>query len=274
MKTFRRWVLALAALLGAGVSAASTPQESEHYFVYFGTYTGAQSKGIYVSRFDVHSGKLSAPELAVATANPSFLAIHPNHQFLYAVGELGVFDGKKTGAISAFTIHPQSGKLTLLNRESSGGAGPCFVGVDQAGKHVLAANYSGGSVAVLPIKADGRLGRASVVVQHSGASINPQRQKGPHAHSIFLDAANHFAFAPDLGLDKVLIYRFDNVAGTLTPNDPPCAKLAPGSGPRHLAFHPSGRFLYVINELRCTVTAFPVSPLLLENYVACDVGTN
>lgn len=256
MKTYRGWVLMIVMLLGVDVFGAGATQAAGHYFVYFGTFTGAKSQGIYVSRLDVHSGQVSAPELAVETKSPSFLAIHPNQKFLYAVGEAGVFDGKKTGAVNAFAIHPQSGKLTLLNRESAGGPGTCFVGVDQAGKHVLVANYAGGSVAVLPIKTDGSLGAATAFVQHSGSSVNPQRQKEPHAHSIFLDAANRFALAADLGLDKVLIYRFDKVTGTLTPNDPPCAKLAPGAGPRHLDFHPNGRFVYVINELLCTVTAF------------------
>lgn len=253
MKTFRRWALTWVALLGAEVFAAGAIETPGRYFVYFGTFTDGKSQGIYVSRFDARSGKLSEPELAAATANPSFLAIHPGHQFLYAVGKLG---SKKTGAINAFAINPQSGKLTLLNRESSGGAGPCFVGVDRDGKHVLAANYASGSVTVLPIKSDGTLSAATAFVHHHGASVNPKRQEGPHAHSIFLDAANRFACAADLGLDKIMIYRFDKLAGALTPNDPPYAKLTPGSGPRHLAFHPSGRFVYVINELFCTVTVF------------------
>lgn len=227
--------------------------KSNECLVYFGTYTSGKSKGIYVSRFDTASGKLSAPELAAETTNPSFVAIHPSHRFLYAVGELS---GKKGGAVSAFAIDPQSGKLTLLNQQSSVGVGPCFVAVDKAGKNALVANYGGGSVAALPIQSDGRLAEASSFIQHTGSSVNPKRQKGPHAHSINLDAANHFAFTPDLGLDKVLIYKFDSAKGTLTPNNPPFASVAPGSGPRHFAFHPSGRFAYVINEINCTMTAF------------------
>jgi 6-phosphogluconolactonase (cycloisomerase 2 family) len=222
------------------------------YAVYFGTYTKGKSKGIYRSLFDVVTGKLGEPELCAETSNPSFLGIHPNHKFLYAVGELADQHG---GAVNSFAIEP-SGKLTLLNQQSSVGAGPCYVGVDKAGKNALVANYSGGSVAVLPIHSDGKLGKASAFVQHAGSSVNPKRQQGPHAHSIFLDADNRFAFAPDLGLDKVMIYQFDAAQGTLTPNNPAFGTVAPGSGPRHFAFHPNGKFAYVINEMLCTVTAF------------------
>ncbi|MCX7887879.1 MAG: beta-propeller fold lactonase family protein, partial [Verrucomicrobiae bacterium] len=223
------------------------------YAVYFGTYTRTgKSKGIYRSLFNAVTGALGRPELVAETTNPSFLAIHPNRRLLYAVGELA---DKKGGAVCAFAIEP-SGKLTLLNQQSSVGAGPCHVNVDKTGKNVLVANYAGGSVAVLPIQSDGCLREASCFIQHVGSSVNPKRQQGPHAHSIFLDAANRFAFAPDLGLDKIMIYRFDADKGVLTPNDPAFATVAPGSGPRHFAFHPNGRFAYVINELSCTITAF------------------
>jgi 6-phosphogluconolactonase len=176
--------------------------------------------------------------------------------FIYAIGEVGTFAGGKGGAVSAFSIDAATGKLTLLNQKSSRGPGPCHVTVDRLGKNALVANYGGGSVACLPIGEDGRLGDATAFIQHKGSSVNPQRQREPHAHSINLDAANRFAFVADLGLDKVLVYRFDPSAGTLEPNDPPAAVIASGSGPRHFAFHPSGRFAYVINELNSTVTAF------------------
>ncbi len=229
---------------------------AEELLVYFGTYTGGKSEGIYVSRLNASSGELSAPELAAKTVSPSFLAIHPNGRFLYAVGEIGDFRGGKTGAIGAFALDRETGRLALLNQQSSGGAGPCHLVTDKAGKHVLAANYGGGSVAVLAIRKDGSLGEATSVIRHEGSSVNPQRQRGPHAHSINLDARNRFAIAADLGLDKLLIYRFNGDKGTLTANDEPYAAVNPGAGPRHFAFHPNGRNAYVINELFCTVTAF------------------
>ena len=229
---------------------------AESLRVYVGTYTRGSSQGIYLSCLDLSTGKLDAPALAAEVVNPSFLAVHPNRRFLYAVGEMGSFAGKRAGAVSAFSIDPDTGKLRLLNQQPSGGAGPCHLAVDRTGRNVLAANYGGGSVVCLPIEPDGRLGEATSSVQHEGSSVNPRRQSGPHAHCINLDAANRFAVSADLGLDKVLVYRFDAAAGKLAPNDPPWAKVAPGAGPRHFAFHPSARFAYVINELDSTVTAF------------------
>jgi 6-phosphogluconolactonase len=232
------------------------PAQDNQMLVYIGTYTDSKSKGIYVSRLDIANGQLSVPELAVETASPSFLAIHPNRRLLYAVGEIDNFAGKKSGAVNAFSIDSKSGRLTLLNQQPSGGAGPCHLVCDRTGKSVLVANYGGGSVSALPIDADGKLGEATAFIQHAGSSVNPQRQKEPHAHSINVDASNRFAVAADLGLDKLLVYRFDAGKGTLVPNDPPHASVKPGSGPRHFAFHPKGRFAYVINEIQCTVTAF------------------
>ncbi len=224
--------------------------------VYVGTYTGRGSKGIYTFELDLASGSTSPVTLAAETVNPSFLALHPSHRFLYAVGEVGELGSMKSGAVSAFAVDPQTGKLSFLNQQPSKGANPCHLAVDNQGKYVLVANYGGGSVAVLPIQSDGRLGEATSFVQHEGKSVNPQRQEAPHAHSINLDAANRFAIVADLGLDKLLVYRFDATKGTLTPNDPPFVSVAPGAGPRHFAFHPNGRFAYVINELNSTVTAF------------------
>jgi 6-phosphogluconolactonase len=235
--------------------AAEKEAKAAKLWLYVGTYTGGRSRGIYRFQLDPATGKLTSWALAATTANPSFLAIHPNHRFLYAVGELEQFGGKKSGAVSAFAIDPKTGDLTLLNQQPSGGAGPCHLSVDRQGKHVLVANYGGGSASVLPIQDDGRLGEATAFVQHKGSSVNKQRQEGPHAHSINLDAANHFAFVADLGLDKVLVYRYDAEKGTLTPNDPPAVDIEPGSGPRHFAFHPSGRYAYVINEMASTITA-------------------
>jgi 6-phosphogluconolactonase len=228
---------------------------TQKQWVYIGTYTNAKSKGIYLFQLDLVTGKLTPEGLVAESKSPSFLAIHPNHRFLYAVNEVDNFGGANSGAVSAFTIDPKNGHLTLLNQQSSRGAGPCHLSVDHQGKDVLVANYGSGSVAVLPIQLDGRLAPATAFDQHEGKGTNPQRQEGPHAHSFNVDAANRFAFAADLGLDKILIYRFDAARGTLTPNDPPAAAVDPGSGPRHFAFHPNGRYAYIINEMASTVTA-------------------
>ena len=256
MTLFRIALLLSAVGLTVPARAEEAPARSGKMRVYVGTYTGGKSKGIYVVELDPATGALSAPVLAAQTANPSFLAIHPSHRFLYAVGELDNFKGKKGGAVTAFAIDPKTGKLTQLNQQSSRGNGPCHLVVDAKGKNVLVANYGGGSVAALPIDADGKLREASSFIQHKGSSVDRGRQEGPHAHSINLDAANHFAVAADLGLDKVLVYKFDADKGTLTPNAPPSASVPPGSGPRHFAFHPDRRHAYVINEMKSTVTAF------------------
>jgi 6-phosphogluconolactonase len=175
---------------------------------------------------------------------------------LYSVAEIDMFDGQKAGGVAAFSIDKNTGNLTLLNQQPSGSAGPCHVIVDQQGKNVLVANYGGGSVSVLPIGSDGQLKPLSSNIQHAGSSINPQRQKEPHAHSVNLDVAGRFAFVADLGLDKVMIYRLDADKGELSANNPPSESVKPGSGPRHFAFHPNGKFAYVINEMGNTVTAF------------------
>jgi 6-phosphogluconolactonase len=246
---------AIFAITAFGQGGASSSGSGD-VLVYFGTYTGEKSKGVYVSRLDVASGGLTPPELAGETTSPSFLAVHPSRNFLYAVNEVRTFEGKESGSVSAFAIDRKTGKLTALNQQASVGRGPAHLVVDRAGRNVLVANYGGGSVAVLPIGTDGTLKPASAFIQHTGASVNAERQKGPHAHSINLDPANRFAYAADLGLDKVLVYRFDANNGSLVANDPPFASVQPGAGPRHFAFHPDGRFAYVINEMHVTVTAF------------------
>jgi 6-phosphogluconolactonase len=245
----------LVALAALAVSAVAAPAaRSGPVTVYVGTYTDGTSRGIYRLTFDAATGTMSEPVLAVETKNPSFLALHPNGRFLYAVGEISSFEGQKTGAVSAFAIDPKTGDLALLNQQSSGGAGPCHLVVDKAGRNALVANYGGGTVAVLPIETDGRLKPASSLRVHEGSGPNKGRQERPHAHGIYLDAAERFALSPDLGADRVFVYRFDAAKGTLEPHG--AAPLDPGAGPRHLAFHPSGKHLYTINELLSTLTAF------------------
>ena len=239
----------------ASAQAADDAKPPTAYRVYVGTYTGGNSEGIYQFKLNLADGALQPLGLAGATVNPSFLAIHPNGKFLYAVGEVSEFEGKKTGGVSAFALDNATGRLKLLNTESSGGAGPCHLTTDSAGKCVLTANYGGGSVAALPIKADGTLAPPSSFIQHTGSSADPSRQKGPHAHSVNLSPDGRFAFVADLGLDMVLIYKFDAATGKLEANNPPHIKLAPGAGPRHFAFHPSGKFAFVNNEMHSTVTA-------------------
>lgn len=256
MNLLRRLTLGVCCLCGVSslVLAADAPSGKQR--VYFGTYTGKSSKGIYRAELDLATGKLSEPALAGEAVNPSFLAIAPNQKFLYAVGEVNDVNGKKGGGVSAFAIDSATGDLKMLNQQSSVGAGPCHIVVDRTGKVALVANYGGGSAAALPISADGKLGEASSFVQHTGSSINPGNQAAPHAHSVNVDAANRFAFVADLGIDKVLVYRLDPDKGTITANDPPAASVEAGSGPRHFAFHPNGKNAYVINEIKLTVTAF------------------
>ena len=228
---------------------------TDDYLIYVGTYTGGASKGIYAFRFQASTGKTVPVGLVAESASPSFLAVHPDHGTLYAVNEASVREGGN-GAVSAFAIDAETGRLTFLNKVSSGGRDPCHLTVDRYGKWLLAANYSSGSVSVFPIRGDGRLGEASSLVQHSGSGKDPRRQAGPHAHSVNLSPDGRFLLVSDLGLDKVLMYRFDIASGSLTANDPPFVKVSEGAGPRHLSFHPNGRFVYLINELSSTLTAF------------------
>lgn len=231
------------------------------YLLFVGTYTEKQSKGIYAYEFDSASSELNSLGLAAETTNPSFLTVNPSHHFVYAVSEVGKYKDASSGAVTAFGIDSQkgsgpTGKLQLLNEVASRGADPCYIAFDKTGKYVLVANYTGGNIAVFPVQANGRIGEAIAFVQHSGSSVNRERQEGPHAHWIETTPDNRFAIAVDLGLDELLVYRFDAKSGSLTPNKPPYAKLDPGAGPRHLAFHPNGKFAYVVNELQSSITTF------------------
>jgi 6-phosphogluconolactonase len=261
MKITRR--LFASSLIGAALlifSSGLTPAKKSSpadYLAYIGTYTTkTDSKGIYSFRFEPGTGHLTPVGVAAEARDPSFVAIAANEKHLYAVNELPTFEGKSSGAVTSYSLDRKSGKLTQLNQVPSGGADPCYISFDNTGKYALVANYTGGSVATFPISSDGRLGPASAFVQHTGSGPNRERQEGPHAHYIATSADNRFAFVVDLGLDEVVIYRFNSTTGSLTPNNPPFVKLDPGSGPRHLAFHPNGKFAYVLSEVKSTVTAF------------------
>jgi 6-phosphogluconolactonase len=250
---FRVAVLFL--LLVSGLVASAVVAAAEKPFtVYVGTYTDGTSRGIYRFIFDPATGSASEAVLAVETQSPSFLALHPSGRFLYAVGEIDKFQGAKTGVVSAFAIDPKTGDLRLLNQQPSEGTGPTHLVVDKAGRNVLVANYGGGNVVVLPIAPDGTLKPVSSNQAHEGSGPDKGRQEKPHAHGIYLDPAERFALAPDLGADRVFVYRFDAAKGTLEPHG--AGTPEPGSGPRHLAFHPNGKFVYVINELTSTMTVF------------------
>lgn len=234
------------------------PAAEGEFIVYIGTFTSTaqKSKGIYSCRFRPATGTLTSADLVAEAANPTFLALDPSRRFLYSVNAIANYEGQNAGSISSFSIDARTGGLKLLNRVSSRGTGPTHLVVDKTDRCLLAANYTGGSVAAFPVKGDGSLGEVSSFFQHTGFSVNPQRQAGPHAHSVNLSPDNRFALVADLGLDQVLSYRLDPDRAALTLNDPPFVKVSPGSGPRHMAFHPNGRFAYVISEMLSSVTAF------------------
>lgn len=249
------------AVPGAATAGEIPIAQAGQTLVYVGAYASGPNRGIVHFRWDDASGQLEPRGLAAEVVNPSFLAIHPNRRWLYAVSEIDRFQGQPGGAITAFAVDPATGRLQQLNQRGTQGAHPCHVTVHPNGKFVLVANYSGGSVAVFPLSADGHLEPVAGFVQHQGSGINPKRQEGPHAHGIYPDAAGRFVYVPDLGLDQVLVYRFED-DGCLDPNAPPAATLKPGSGPRHLCFHPQRPLVYVVNELLSTVTVFTNHPAL------------
>ena len=244
--------LSFARLLGA--------KRAGELLVYVGTYTTGKSEGIYLYRLNLSSGELKHVATTRGVVNPSFLALAPSRRYLYAVNEVGDFAGKKSGAISAFAIDQKTGDLRLLNQQASLGADPCYVDVDAGSRFVLLANYTGGNVTVFPVQRDGSLGEATDMKQARGSSVNRERQEGPHAHSIVLDPTNRFAYSCDLGTDKIMIFRFDARNGKLLCNEQPWVQTKPGAGPRHLAFYPGGKYVFVLSEMHSTVTAFTRDP--------------
>ena len=238
---------------------SDTPNQDA--IVYIGTYTQTlphvqgKAEGIYVYQLERESGALHYLSVAPEPINPSFLVVARQGRFLYAVQELETFEGLPAGRVSAYAIDPSTHALTLINHQSTQGATPCYVSVDGTGRWLLIANHGGGSVCVLPIADDGSLGPATGAVQHHGPA-----GVAPHPHAIIVDHGNHYVLAPDAGLDRIVVYRLDAERGRLVEHDPPWIELPPGTGPRHLAFHPSGTFVYSINERASTISAFSYDP--------------
>jgi len=233
-----------------------TKTDIKELLVYVGTYTSGDSEGIYVCRLDLSSGKLTLIKTVKDLVNPCFLAIDSQYSYLYSIDEVRKSDDSRRGAVSAFSINRKTGDLTFINKQPVKGPAPCHLTVDKTGKFVLTANYNGGFISVFPIISGGRLGTMTDFVQHHGSGPNPTRQKEPHAHSINMDPSNRYAFAADLGIDKIMIYRLDLDEGKLLPNEQPWVQVKAGAGPRHFTFHPNGKYAYVINELNSTITAF------------------
>lgn len=236
----------------------SLPVFADSTLVYIGTFTSgaSTSKGIYAYRLNEDTGHMTSLGLAAAADSPSYLAVSPNRRFLYAVNEVDSYEGKKAGSISAFSIDRSSGKLTFLNKVSSGSPGPTHLAIDPSGKSLFVANYSGGSLASFPIHADGRLGDAVSLLQHTGSGFNPERQKSPHPHQVVPSPDGRFVLSPDLGLDRVFTYVLNPETGKLTDGHPPFTSVKGGSGPRHLAFGINARFVYLACEMASDVVVF------------------
>lgn len=254
----RRDFIALSALgvAGCAVRRVGTTKEEDR-MLYVGTYTDkTASKGIYLLRLSPGSGALSIAGVAAETLNPSFVALSPDGTSAFAVNEVGELDAHSGGGVTAFGRDVATGTLRPAGREFTNGADPCYASTDRTGRFLFVANYTGGSVAMYPVLAGGGIGAMAAFIQHHGHGPNAERQEGPHAHCVIPDPNNRFVLVADLGLDRIMVYRFDAQAGKLNTSTAGQGMLAPGSGPRHLAFHPNGRILYVTNELNSTVTAF------------------
>ena len=246
----------LVSLALAALAMSSIATRADDPLIFVSAFASGDKAGIHAFQFDSSKGALKPLHRTTDIQNPFFLAVSPDKRFLYAI-DAEKFGGDEDEKIAAFAIQGHSGQLKRLNDQSARGTASCYLDVDATGKTVVVANYSSGSVASLPVKTDGSLGEAATFVQHSGSSVDPERQKGPNAHSIVVSPDNRFALAADLGIDKILIYRLDAAKATLTPNEAqPFVKQQPGSGPRHITFHPNGKRVYVINELKNTVTFF------------------
>lgn len=249
--------LSLKGIMGFSNDPAYGKQER---MLYIGTYSDAVSGGVNSVSMDTVSGRLTACKIAVYAKNPSFLALSPDGKFLFAVDEIEGYGASQGGAVSSFRIVKGGGQLELINSQPSMGAHPCHLTVSRNGKFVLVANYTGGNVAVLPVSENGTLGEPVCVKQHTGKGPNINRQEKPHAHSITLSPDNQYAYVCDLGIDRIMIYRFDTASGQLTPGSVQFFQTAPGAGPRHFCFSPDNRRAFVINELNSKMTSLDYDP--------------
>jgi 6-phosphogluconolactonase len=248
-----RNLLPLAAFVILNVAQTTNAEE---LLVFVSAFKPGDDGAIHAFKLDSKSGQLKQVHRTADVEHPFFLALSPDDKFLYSIHAAGQFGGKEHEQVAAFEIAGDSGELKLLNRQSALGTAACYLDVDSTGKTVVVANYSTGSVASLPVREDGSLGEASSFIQHQGSSVDPGRQKGPHAHCIVISPDNRFVFAADLGLDQVLAYRLDAKQAKLSANQQPFVRTPPAAGPRHLTFDPSGEHVYVINELENSVTVF------------------
>ena len=262
--------LSLLILLSLAVASAHSQSESAgDYWVYFGTYTGfvymkeglpagtSRSKGIYVSKFRPATGELSKPALAAENVNPAFLAIHPNHRFLYAVTEDPLSLGPNfdhSSYVTAYSIDSASGKLHPLNTLTTGGTSTCYLSIDKTGHYLMFANFGSSSVTILRIKDDGSIGEQTAFMKHVGSGKDPAFQSKAHPHSIDVSPDNKYAVVSDLGVDKLFIYKFDASAGTLSPDQPPSVQAEAGGGPRHFTFDSAGKFGYSLHEMSGYIT--------------------
>ena len=258
MSPDRRPVPALA-LAALAMLSGPTPAPAADPLVFVTAFAPGERGGIHAYAFDLKSGALKPLHRTAGAENPFFLALSPDRKFLYAT-HARQFGGKENEQVAAYQVAGRTGELMLLNRQSAEGTAACYLNVDKTGKAVLVANYSSGSVASLPVEADGSLGPPASFFQHTGSSVDPKRQKEPHAHCIVVSPDNKYAFANDLGTDQVLCYKLDPATAKLTQNKPPFARAPAGAGPRHLTFHPDGKRAYVINELKNSVTVFDYDP--------------
>lgn len=253
MKTILSFLLACLIMANTYSNAKNKPKKrmNNEFHLLVGTYTSGKSEGIYVYKFNVKTGEFSKESVAKNVQNPSYLVISPDEKYVYSAGEID-----KNGAVYAFAFDKKTGNLDKLSTQSSNGNYPCFVEIDKTGKWVFAGNYGAGSLTVLPVEANGGLGKPTQTIQHEGKSINPSRQEGPHVHSVNIAPNNIDVFVPDLGLDKIMTYSLDAKTGKLSVGNPPFTKVQDGSGPRHFTIHPNGKFAYVIQEISGSVTVF------------------